>query len=63
MTPGDGIDASMFVMMDRTDGPAQWSYNGWPLYYFAGDSSPGDTNGQGVGDVWYVLGSDGNPIT
>jgi predicted lipoprotein with Yx(FWY)xxD motif len=37
-------------------------YGGWPLYYFASDSAPGDTNGQGVGDVWYVIGADGEFI-
>ena len=27
----------------------------WPLYRFAGDEAPGDVNGQGSGDVWFVL--------
>ena len=26
----------------------------WPLYYFVNDALPGDTNGDKVGDVWYV---------
>ena len=26
----------------------------WPLYRFAGDEAPGDVNGQGSGDVWFV---------
>jgi predicted lipoprotein with Yx(FWY)xxD motif len=38
-----------------TDGKTQVTLNGWPLYYFAGDSAAGDTNGQGVNDVWWVL--------
>jgi predicted lipoprotein with Yx(FWY)xxD motif len=25
-----------------------------PLYFFAEDTAPGDTNGQGRGDVWFV---------
>lgn len=37
------------------DGATQVTLNGWPLYYFAGDSAAGDTNGQGVNDVWWVL--------
>lgn len=46
--PGD------FSVITRKDGTYQLGYNGWPLYYFAGDQKAGDTNGQGVGDVWYV---------
>ena len=34
----------------------------WPLYYFANDAAPGDTNGQDVGDVWYVVSPTGEPI-
>lgn len=37
------------------DGSTQVTLNGWPLYYFAGDAAAGDVNGQGVGDVWWVL--------
>jgi predicted lipoprotein with Yx(FWY)xxD motif len=59
---GDGIDASLVGAADRTDGTAQVTYNGWPLYYFAGDSAPGDTNGQGVGDVWYLVDGSGNQV-
>jgi len=39
----------------RTDGTTQVAYNGIPLYYFAGDTQPGETNGQGKGDVWFVV--------
>ena len=34
----------------------------WPLYYFAGDTAPGETNGQGVGGVWWVVAPDGTLI-
>lgn len=33
----------------------QVTYNGMPLYTYAGDSAPGDTNGQGSGGKWYVV--------
>ena len=36
--------------------------NGHPLYYFASDQSPGDTNGQGIGDVWFVVSPQGEAI-
>lgn len=39
----------------RDDGSPQVTYNGEPLYLFAGDASPGDTNGDGVGGVWHVV--------
>jgi predicted lipoprotein with Yx(FWY)xxD motif/uncharacterized cupredoxin-like copper-binding protein len=39
----------------RTDGTTQVAYNDIPLYYFAKDTQPGDTMGEGVGDVWYVV--------
>ena len=61
-TPGDGIDVSLLGTTDRTDGTVQVTYNGAPLYYFAGDTASGDTNGQGVGGVWYVVAPDGSAI-
>jgi len=39
----------------RKDGAVQATYNGWPLYYWLHDEKPGDTTGQNVGGVWFVL--------
>jgi predicted lipoprotein with Yx(FWY)xxD motif len=39
----------------RTDGTIQVTYNGWPLYFYAPDKKPGDTTGQNVGGVWFVV--------
>ena len=33
----------------------QVTYADHPLYHYAPDTSPGDTSGQGVGDVWFVV--------
>ncbi|MCR6711453.1 MAG: hypothetical protein NVV57_01615 [Demequina sp.] len=45
-----------------TDGNPQLALNGWPLYYYASDSAAGDTMGQGVGGVWWVLDAAGEPV-
>ncbi len=54
-TSGMGVNSSMLGTTMRTDGTTQVTYNGWPLYYFAGDKAAGDTNGEGKGGVWYVI--------
>lgn len=36
------------------DGSTQVTYNGWPLHTYAGDSAPGQTNGQGVAGKWFA---------
>ena len=38
----------------RADGQQQVTYDGKPLYFFSGDKAPGDTNGHGVGSVWFA---------
>ena len=42
-------------VFQRADGRAQWAYEGQPLYYWQGDSRPGQANGDGVGGVWHVV--------
>ena len=48
----------------RDDGALQLTYDGHPLYRYAGDSSTADANGEGVGGQWFVLkaggGNDGS---
>ncbi|MEM6386248.1 MAG: hypothetical protein AAF718_08440 [Pseudomonadota bacterium] len=39
-------------IIDRKDGSRQWTLNGQPLYYWAGDAAKGDVTGDGVGGVW-----------
>ena len=55
VAPKDGLTAGDFGMITRTDGKKQTTYKGMPLYYFFKDKKPGDTLGQGVKDVWYVV--------
>jgi len=59
---GEGIDASLLGTTEREDGSIQVTLDGHPLYYFASDETPDDVNGQGVGDVWYVVSPDGAAI-
>ena len=56
------LDAAMFGSIERTDGTQQLTVNGMPLYLFASDTAPGDVNGQGVNDVWFVVDADGNML-
>lgn len=51
----DGLKTEDFGSITRDDGQRQTTYKGMPLYYFAGDKNPGETTGQGVKDVWYVV--------
>ncbi len=63
VTVGEGLDDSSFTTVPRTDDAGdQVAIGGWPLYYFAGDSAAGDTNGQGVGDKWFVVDANGELI-
>ena len=48
------LKASDFGLATRTDGTLQSSYMGRPLYYFSGDTAPGQTNGQGFINSWSV---------
>lgn len=59
---GDGVDEALVGTTTREDGSAQLTYDGWPLYYFNGDEQPGDVAGQGINDVWFVVGPDGEQI-
>ncbi len=59
---GDGLDASLFSVIDRDDGTTQLVIGDWPLYLYAGDVAPGDVNGQGVEGVWFVVTAEGDLV-
>lgn len=50
-----GVPGTLTTFKRADDGKMQVAYNGIPLYYYAADTKAGDTNGQEVGDVWYVV--------
>jgi len=58
-TAGTGVTASLLGTTTRTDGTTQVTYNGWPLYYWAKDKVAGDTTGENVQNVWFVITPDG----
>ena len=62
---GPGVSASKLGTTTRGDGTTEVTYNGHPLYTFAGDSAPGQANGQGsdgFGAEWYVRSAAGNAV-
>ena len=55
VAPPSGVDAADFGTIIREDGVKQTTFRGYPLYYFFKDKMAGDTKGQGVKNVWYVI--------
>jgi len=59
---GPGVDDSKVGTATLADGSLIVTYDHMPLYYWIKDTKPGDTTGQGVGSVWYVVSPDGEII-
>jgi predicted lipoprotein with Yx(FWY)xxD motif len=62
---GDAASSDV-ATITRSDGTKQVTYAGHPLYYFAGDSGAGQTNGQGIngfGARWWLVAPSGQKIT
>jgi predicted lipoprotein with Yx(FWY)xxD motif len=57
-----GAIQALLGTTERDDGTTQVTYDGQPLYLYAGDSQPGDANGFGQGNVWYPVTPDGAPM-
>src|SRR5688572_5170202 len=58
----DTLDKSLLGTVERSDGLLHVTYNGWPLYYYAEDSAPGDIKGHDIesfGEEWYLIGPNG----
>ena len=54
VTGGTGVTGA-FTTFARPDGSMQVAIDGHALYYFSGDSAAGQTNGQGIAGVWFVV--------
>jgi predicted lipoprotein with Yx(FWY)xxD motif len=68
-TPATGVGAAVVPGLvgttRRTDGSLQVTYAGHPLYRYAGDSAPGETNGEGLRDFgagWYLVTPQGTTV-
>ncbi|MGH3167919.1 MAG: COG4315 family predicted lipoprotein [Trebonia sp.] len=61
-----GAAAADVGTITRSDGTKQVTYDGHPLYYFSGDTAPGQDNGQGIngfGAKWWLVAPSGTAIT
>jgi predicted lipoprotein with Yx(FWY)xxD motif len=53
-----GLDPDTIFTFTTPNGTKQEAYNCWPAYTFSGDKEAGQTNGQGVGGVWFAIKKD-----
>jgi predicted lipoprotein with Yx(FWY)xxD motif len=66
VTAAGGANKSELSTITRSDGSKQVTCNGHPLYYFSGDSGPGQVSGQGsngFGAKWWLVAPAGTAIT
>lgn len=62
---GDGADAELIGTVERKDGTAQLTYNGWPLYTFVKDKTGEEPKGWDVhsfGGEWYLVTAEGGKV-
>jgi predicted lipoprotein with Yx(FWY)xxD motif len=57
-----GVQRKGLMSFTRSDGVKQQTVNCSPIYTFAADKQPGDTNGQGVGGTWYAVRPNGEMV-
>jgi hypothetical protein len=66
VTASGGATASDLGTITRSDGTKQVTYDGHPLYYYAGDSGSGMASGQGsdsFGAKWWLVSPSGSDVT
>jgi predicted lipoprotein with Yx(FWY)xxD motif len=65
-TASEGATSSQLGTTKRKDGTIQVTYAGHPLYTFAGDSEPGEANGNGstaFGGKWSAMSESGEAVS
>jgi predicted lipoprotein with Yx(FWY)xxD motif/mono/diheme cytochrome c family protein len=55
VTAGQGVAPNLLGTISRPDGVEQVTYFGVPLYRYGGDAAPGDVNGFGLADQWFLI--------
>ncbi len=66
VTASGSATASDLGTITRSDGTKQVTYDGHPLYYYAGDSGSGMASGQGsdsFGAKWWLVSPSGSDVT
>jgi predicted lipoprotein with Yx(FWY)xxD motif len=66
VTASGGATGKDLGTITRSDGTKQVTYDGHPLYYFAGDAGAGQASGQGsdsFGAKWWLVAPSGASIT
>ena len=59
---GPGITKSKLSTIKRPDGRIQVTYAGMTLYRYSADSKAGQTNGEGIQNIWYAISSNGTLV-
>jgi predicted lipoprotein with Yx(FWY)xxD motif len=61
---GGAVDRALIGTTTRGD-TLQVTYNRWPLYRWIGDTSAGQSTGEGIqnsGGLWYAVNDTGQPV-
>jgi predicted lipoprotein with Yx(FWY)xxD motif len=62
---GEGVDPALLGSLPDPAGGEVITYNGWPLYRYAADKTPGQHRGQDInlnGGRWFVMRPSGEPL-
>lgn len=55
VAPPPGLTADEFGTITREDGGKQTTFRGYPLYYYKGDSKAGESKGNNMMDIWFLV--------